>query len=237
LDPLADEGARLAEHAASLPGLPLLIPPSLLQRAGLPQAELPPTTALERRVTALADALRAAEEASAEPWLKASREALDLGHPDAALTWAQRAARLADSPERVALAEQALGLARLALGDVSTQPDPSEQISRPLALPDLSPAERGRTQLHVAFVALTRGDMDRAEAMFDELLLTLDDVEEHRGLRGAAKAGLGRIHLALGELVTARTWAVGALAAIPAARQADSAAAGLLADARRRLRR
>jgi hypothetical protein len=79
------------------------------------------------------------------------------------LSWAQRAARLADTPERVALAEQALGLARLALGDVSTQPDPSEQISRPLALPDLGAAERARTQLHLAFVALTRGDLQRAE--------------------------------------------------------------------------
>ena len=230
LDPLADEGARLADHAASLPGLALTIPPSLLQRAGLPLAVAAPTTALERRVTALVDALWAAEEASAEPWLKASREALDLGHPDAALTWAQRAARLADSPERVALAEQALGLARLALGDVSTQPDPSEQISRPLALPDLSAAERARTQLHLAFVALTRGDLDRARGMFDELLLTLDDVEEHRGLRGAAKGGLGRIALALGELTRARALAEEALAAIAEPRRADSAAAGLLAE-------
>ncbi len=230
LDPLADEGARLAEHAASLPGLPLTVPASLLKRAGLPLAEIAPTTALERRVRALADALRVAEEASAEPWLKASREALDLGHPDAALTWAQRAARLADTPERIALAEQALGLARLALGDVSTQPDPSEQISRPLALPDLSAAERARTQLHVAFVALTRGDLERAGAMFDELLLTLDAVEEHQGLRGAALVGSGRIALARGALPAARSFAEGALTTIAEARQADSAAAGLLAE-------
>lgn len=230
LDPLADEGARLAEHAASLPGQPLTIPPSLAQRAGLPRPEAAPTTALERRVDALAEALRVAEEASAEPWLKASREALDLGHPDAALTWAQRAARLADTPERIALAEQALGLARLALGDVSTLPDPSEQISRPLALPDLSLAERGRTQLHLAFVALTRGDLPRAEATFEELLLTLDDVEAHKGLRGAAKGGLGRIALARGALTKARALAEAALSAAPEPRQADSAAAGLLAE-------
>ncbi|MCK6520975.1 protein kinase [Myxococcota bacterium] len=226
--PLADEGARLAEHAAAQAGVN--VPASLAQRAGLPLAEDAQTTTLDRRVTALAEALRVAEEASAEPWLKASREALDLGHPDAALSWAQRAARLADTPERIALAEQALGLARLALGDVSTQPDPSEQISRPLALPDLSAAERGRTQLHLAFVALTRGDLPRAEATFQELLLTLDDDAEHRGLRGAAKGGLGRIALAQGALPLARTLAEEALAASPEPRRADSAAAGLLAE-------